>query len=254
MGGTTAKASVIRGGEPDITHQFRVGADASGAGKVGEPVRIPVIDLAEVGAGGGSIAWVDRGGLLHVGPQSAGANPGPACYGLGGHDADRHRRQRRAGLHRSGQRPGRTTGHRPFQEPRRPRGSGRSSPWPVGDRSGPGRLRPGQRQDGVGCPDGDHTAWRKPPGVLRGRIRRSRPGPHRSDCPTVRDSHRHHPPVPRSPFGLRSPGERPVVRLHPHAAGRCRRSGSDGHRQALRRDGGRKAATRYARPGWPKTP
>ena len=87
MGGTTAKASVIRGGEPDITHQFRVGADASGAGKVGEPVRIPVIDLAEVGAGGGSIAWVDRGGLLHVGPQSAGANPGPACYGLGGHDA-----------------------------------------------------------------------------------------------------------------------------------------------------------------------
>ncbi len=86
MGGTTAKVSVIRGGEPDITREFRIGTDVSGAGRVGEPVRIPVVDLAEVGAGGGSIAWVDRGGLLQVGPQSAGANPGPACYGLGGQD------------------------------------------------------------------------------------------------------------------------------------------------------------------------
>jgi N-methylhydantoinase A len=86
MGGTTAKASVIRGGQPDITQEFRIGTDVSGAGRVGEPVRIPVIDLAEVGAGGGSIAWVDRGGLLQVGPQSAGAIPGPACYRLGGHE------------------------------------------------------------------------------------------------------------------------------------------------------------------------
>jgi N-methylhydantoinase A len=86
MGGTTAKVSVIRGGEPDITREFRIGTDVSGAGRVGEPVRIPVVDLAEVGAGGGSIAWVDRGGLLQVGPQSAGANPGPACYSLGGQE------------------------------------------------------------------------------------------------------------------------------------------------------------------------
>lgn len=84
MGGTTAKASVIRGGEPDITREFRVGTDLSGAGRAGEPLRIPVIDLVEVGAGGGSIAWVDRGGLLQIGPRSAGANPGPACYALGG--------------------------------------------------------------------------------------------------------------------------------------------------------------------------
>jgi N-methylhydantoinase A len=84
MGGTTAKASVIRDGEPEITHEFRVGTDMSSAGKPGETVRIPVVDLAEVGAGGGSIAWVDRGGLLQVGPRSAGADPGPACYGLGG--------------------------------------------------------------------------------------------------------------------------------------------------------------------------
>jgi N-methylhydantoinase A len=86
MGGTTAKASVIRKGEPDITNEFRIGTDLSGAGKAGEVVRIPVVDLAEVGAGGGSIAWVDRGGLLQVGPRSAGADPGPACYGLGGQE------------------------------------------------------------------------------------------------------------------------------------------------------------------------
>jgi N-methylhydantoinase A len=84
MGGTTAKVSVIRGGEPTITRDFRVGTDVSGAIEAGEPIRIPMLDLAEIGAGGGSIAWVDRGGLLQVGPRSAGANPGPACYGLGG--------------------------------------------------------------------------------------------------------------------------------------------------------------------------
>ena len=50
----------------------------------GHPIRVPVIDLAEVSAGGGSIAWVDPGGALKVGPQSAGAEPGPAAYGAGG--------------------------------------------------------------------------------------------------------------------------------------------------------------------------
>ena len=85
MGGTTAKAGVVRHGRPRITHDFRVGSSVSaGAKGSGEPIRIPVIDLAEVGAGGGSIAWVDDGGLIQVGPKSAGASPGPACYGFGG--------------------------------------------------------------------------------------------------------------------------------------------------------------------------
>jgi N-methylhydantoinase A/oxoprolinase/acetone carboxylase beta subunit len=53
----------------------------------GAPIRIPHIDITTIGAGGGSIAWIDRGGLLRVGPQSAGANPGPACYGRGGTEA-----------------------------------------------------------------------------------------------------------------------------------------------------------------------
>jgi N-methylhydantoinase A len=87
MGGTTAKAGVVRAGRPDITHDFQVGGKGS-YGSIrsgtGVPVKIPVVDLAEVGAGGGSIAWVDPGGSLRIGPRSAGSVPGPACYGRGG--------------------------------------------------------------------------------------------------------------------------------------------------------------------------
>jgi len=89
MGGTTAKASLIRGGQPNITKDYNVGGSAqAGAGAFGGasgyPIRTPVVDLVEIGAGGGSIAWVDSGGALRVGPQSAGADPGPVCYNLGG--------------------------------------------------------------------------------------------------------------------------------------------------------------------------
>ncbi|MGW3468389.1 hydantoinase/oxoprolinase family protein [Saccharopolyspora sp. NPDC000995] len=87
MGGTTAKACVVRDGRPDITHEFYVGGKGSFGGRragTGVPIKVPAIDLAEVGAGGGSIAWVDEGGALRVGPRSAGSSPGPACYGLGG--------------------------------------------------------------------------------------------------------------------------------------------------------------------------
>ena len=89
MGGTTAKASLIRNGQPNITKDYSVGGAAqngTGAfgGASGYPIRTPVVDLVEIGAGGGSIAWVDSGGALRVGPQSAGADPGPVCYGLGG--------------------------------------------------------------------------------------------------------------------------------------------------------------------------
>jgi len=91
MGGTTAKASLIRNGQPSITKDYSVGGAAqagTGAfgGASGYPIRTPVVDLVEIGAGGGSIAWVDSGGALRVGPQSAGADPGPVCYGLGGEE------------------------------------------------------------------------------------------------------------------------------------------------------------------------
>lgn len=78
MGGTTAKASLITDGAPAIENGYVIGHHASG-----QPMQLPVVDIVEVGAGGGSIAWVDQTGGLHVGPQSAGADPGPACYGLG---------------------------------------------------------------------------------------------------------------------------------------------------------------------------
>jgi N-methylhydantoinase A len=88
MGGTTAKVGLIRGGRPSVTKDYTVGglagAGVGGMSLSGYPVRTPVVDLVEIGAGGGSIAWVDTGGLLRVGPRSAGADPGPACYGRGG--------------------------------------------------------------------------------------------------------------------------------------------------------------------------
>jgi N-methylhydantoinase A len=87
MGGTTAKASVIVNGEIAITAEYEVGGAANAKRWMhgtGHPIRVPVIDLAEVSAGGGSIAWVDPGGALKVGPHSAGAVPGPAAYGRGG--------------------------------------------------------------------------------------------------------------------------------------------------------------------------
>jgi N-methylhydantoinase A len=76
MGGTTFKVSVIEAGTPRLKNEGEV--------EWGIPYRIPMIDLSEIGTGGGSIAWVDRGGILRVGPQSAGANPGPVCYRIGG--------------------------------------------------------------------------------------------------------------------------------------------------------------------------
>src|SRR5690606_419648 len=87
MGGTTAKASLIAGGEVTTTPEYEVGGDGNASRWLhgtGHPIRVPVIDLAEVSAGGGSIAWVDPGGALRVGPRSAGAVPGPVCYGRGG--------------------------------------------------------------------------------------------------------------------------------------------------------------------------
>jgi N-methylhydantoinase A len=88
MGGTTAKASLVEAGAPTLTteYEFREGISTSSrfikAG--GYMLKVPAIDIAEVGTGAGSIAAIDAGGLLRVGPQSAGAHPGPACYGIGG--------------------------------------------------------------------------------------------------------------------------------------------------------------------------
>lgn len=88
MGGTTAKTCLIESGQPRLTGEYEVGGALNIGHRLlrggGYLLRVPAIDLAEIGAGGGSIAWIDRGGALRVGPQSAGASPGPACYARGG--------------------------------------------------------------------------------------------------------------------------------------------------------------------------
>jgi N-methylhydantoinase A len=88
MGGTTAKASLIENGQVGYSPEYEVGASMSAGsllvGGGGELIRAPTINIAEVGAGGGSIAYVDAAGRFRVGPRSAGATPGPVCYGRGG--------------------------------------------------------------------------------------------------------------------------------------------------------------------------
>ena len=88
MGGTTAKAALIEDGEISRSPEYEVGGEVSIGHRLmkgsGYLLRVPSIDLAEVGAGGGSVAWLDPAGALKVGPQSAGAVPGPACYDAGG--------------------------------------------------------------------------------------------------------------------------------------------------------------------------
>jgi N-methylhydantoinase A len=84
MGGTTAKSCLVIDGEPELTNTFEVARIYRFKKGSGFPVSVPSVDLVEIGAGGGSLARVDELGLLKVGPESAGADPGPACYGRGG--------------------------------------------------------------------------------------------------------------------------------------------------------------------------
>jgi N-methylhydantoinase A len=76
MGGTSLDIALVAAGQPATTSEINLG--------YGIPIRVPMLDITTIGAGGGSIAWIDRGGYLQIGPQSAGADPGPACYGHGG--------------------------------------------------------------------------------------------------------------------------------------------------------------------------
>lgn len=84
MGGTTAKVALVHDGKPAVASNLEVARAHRFTKGSGYPLQFPTVDILESGAGGGSIAWVDSLGLLKVGPQSAGSNPGPACYGFGG--------------------------------------------------------------------------------------------------------------------------------------------------------------------------
>jgi N-methylhydantoinase A len=84
MGGTTAKMCLIEHGRPEHAHEFEAGRVRRFRKGSGLPLKVPVVDLIEIGAGGGSLARIDAMGLMKVGPDSAGADPGPICYGRGG--------------------------------------------------------------------------------------------------------------------------------------------------------------------------
>ena len=88
MGGTTAKAAILEGGEPNQVSEYEVGSGLNIGNRLnrgaGYLLRAPAIDIAEVGAGGGSLVWLDSANAVHVGPRSAGSVPGPVCYRTGG--------------------------------------------------------------------------------------------------------------------------------------------------------------------------
>ena len=91
MGGTTAKTAIVENGEPTKTSEFEIGGGINLSSQLvkgaGYAVRLPFIDVSEIGAGGGSHVWFDKGGLMKVGPTSAASEPGPVCYGKGGKQA-----------------------------------------------------------------------------------------------------------------------------------------------------------------------
>ena len=171
---------MIRNGRPDVTKEFHVGGKGSFGGRragTGVPIKTPAIDLAEVGAGGGSIAWVDKAGTLHVGPRSAGSEPGPACYDRGGTEptvtdcnlvlgyldpASIRRRH-----------PGRCAATSPRRRSERVLADALGVE-PRGSRAGCARHR--QRDHGVGCARGHGSARHRPAG-LRGRRVSAERGP-----------------------------------------------------------------------------
>ena len=150
MGGTTAKLCLIEDGRPLVTHEFEVArTDRFTRGSRACPIKTPTIDMIEIGVGGGSLAHVDTLGLLACGPESAGADPGPACYGGGGTQADRDRRRPRARLSRPGLLPRRR--HVARRRRGATRRSTRTSPTPLGLTRRGGRVGhppPGQRGHG----------------------------------------------------------------------------------------------------------
>ena len=197
MGGTTAKAALIEGGVISRSAEFQVGGGIltgsrlmTGAGYL---VRMPAIDLAEVGAGGGSLIAIDAGGSMQVGPESAGAEPGPVCYDQGRQRAHHHRRQRGTRLPQPGLSRGRCAPHRFRQGHRRDEAPGRRPPRRLGGGSRVWRAPHRRLQHDPGDPRGLHRARPRPARLHAGGLRRQRPGVRRGDGAGAR-----HPPRGRA--------------------------------------------------------
>ena len=187
MGGTTAKASVIEDFAISRAGEFEIGGSLSQGSRLnrgsGFLLRVPAIDIAEIGAGGGSIVHVDGAGQLHVGPRSAGAVPGPACYDQGGAEATLtdanvvlgylHGDRLPSGLRLDGRAGPQGRRHRPVAGPLGLAAARR------GARRLPARLR----ADGPGRPRGDRRARPRPARLRDRRVRRQRPAVRRARWP-----------------------------------------------------------------------
>ena len=191
MGGTTAKASLIEDGAIARGREYEVGGSMSAGSRLirgaGELLRIPTIDIAEVGAGGGSIAWLDPAGGLQVGPRSAGRRPGAGLLRARRRRADGDRRQRRPRLHARGRRR-----RRADLDLRRARRAGRASRRRAARADAPrgGQRHPPDREraDDAGAAlglvrEGPRPARLRPDRLRRRRARSTRPGsPRTSAC------------------------------------------------------------------------
>ena len=250
MGGTTAKVGLIQDGRLRLSTEMEVGAQAVtplGEGRGGGyPVRTPVIDLVEVGAGGGSEAWIDAGGALRVGPRSAGARPGPGVLRPGRRHPDHHRREPGAGPARPGVLPGRRDDARRRRGPPRHRPAGGRAPRPRSARRGQrhrgDRQRPHDRRDAPRL-----GAARLRSARLRARRLRRRRAPARQRAGArARHSHRAGAAEPGHRLGDRHARDRHPPRVRRHAAAAARRARARGAGRALRRlrRGGRSAPRR----------
>ena len=188
MGGTSADISLMYAGEVRVANEWSV--------EFGYPIMFPSIEIVTIGAGGGSIAWIDQGGSLRNGPQSMGADPGTGGLPARRQRGNQHRRQSRP---RPPQ-PGRAPGRRDAARSRRRRTSSdkESRPAPrLRRRAGRGRHHPGrQRQHGRRRPPDLHPSRLRSPRFLPRRLRRRRLGPRRPSGARARHSGGRRPALP----------------------------------------------------------
>ena len=239
MGGTTAKASVIADGEVAVTADYEVGGGTNGKRWIagtGHPIRVPVVDLAEVSAGGGSIAWIDPGGALKVGPHSAGCAARPRRLWSRRHAADGDGCECRARL------PGCAAGWRAADRPRRGgAGGGRACrdaarPERAGGRGADHRSR--QRQYVRRAAHRLDRARPRPARLQPDGLRRRRPGACRLPRRGTRGAGGGGAADPRRLLGARPGRHRPAARLRPHALCAAGRARAGAHRRGAGGDGG----------------
>ena len=239
MGGTTAKVGLIQDGQPSVTKDYNVGGHAGagigGMSLSGYPVRTPVVDLVEIGAGGGSIAWVDSGGLLRVGPQSAGADPGPVCYRRGGTEPTVTDANVVLGRLNPNYFLGGEIGLDVEGARQRDRGALREAARPRRHRGGERDRRDRERGDGQRAPPDLRPARLRPARLHALRLRRRGSRARERARPRRRDADAAHPPQPRDLLRHRPPHDRPEARRRGDGDATPRRPGRRRGRGDVRR-------------------